>query len=71
MACRSDKWILNSGCSNHMCPHENWFCSLEEVDGGVVLMGNDSAYRPKGIGRIRLKMHDGSIKVLLDVRYVP
>ena len=34
-------------------------------------MGRDSAYRTKGIRRIRLKIRDGSIKVLSDVQYVP
>ena len=34
-------------------------------------MGNDQACRTKGIGTIRLKMHDGTIRILEDVRYVP
>ena len=34
-------------------------------------MGNDSACKTKGIGKIRLKMHDGAVRVLTDVRYVP
>ena len=34
-------------------------------------MGNDDACQTKGIGTIRLKMHDGTIRQLTDVRYVP
>ena len=34
-------------------------------------MGNDSACKTKGIGKIHLKMHDGAVRVLTDVRYVP
>ena len=27
----SDKWILDSGCSYHMCPNRHWFSSFEEL----------------------------------------
>lgn len=67
----SDEWILDFGCSYHMCPNKQWFSSFREFDGGVVLMGNDQDCRTKGIGTIRLKMHDGAIRILEDVRYVP
>ena len=67
----SDRWILDSGCSYHMCPNRQWFSSFQELDGGVVLMGNDNTCQTKGIGTVRLKMHDGTIRRLTDVRYVP
>ena len=67
----SDRWILDSGCSYHMCPNRHWFSSLEELDGGVVVMGNNNTCQTKGIGMIRLKMHDGTTKHLTEVRYVP
>lgn len=38
---QSDEWIIDSGCSYHTCPNKQWFSSLREFDGGVVLMGND------------------------------
>ncbi|KAL8521619.1 hypothetical protein ACS0TY_011948 [Phlomoides rotata] len=37
----NDEWVLDSGCSFHMCPNECWFRDLEKVDGGSVLLGND------------------------------
>ncbi|KAI9180602.1 hypothetical protein LWI28_006414 [Acer negundo] len=54
-----------------MCPNKQWFSSFQELDGGVVLMGNDNTCQTKGIGTVRLKMHDGTIRRLTDVRYVP
>ncbi|GFS31987.1 SNF7 family protein [Actinidia rufa] len=45
--------------------------SFDEFDGRVVLMGNGNACKMMGIGTIRLKMYNGTIKVLTDVRYVP
>ncbi|KAJ8899013.1 hypothetical protein K2173_008836 [Erythroxylum novogranatense] len=44
---------------------------FQELDGGVVLMGNNNACKTKGIGKICLKMHDGTVRELSDVRYVP
>ena len=67
----SQEWILDSGCSYHMCPNREWFSSFKELDGGAVLMGNDHACQTKGIGKIRLKLHSGIVRVLEDVRYVP
>ncbi|KAK5803675.1 hypothetical protein PVK06_031324 [Gossypium arboreum] len=71
MACQTDEWILDSGCTYHMCPNKDWFSSLKELEGGIVLMGNDSACKTMGVGTVQLKNHDGSIQVLTDVRYVP
>ncbi|CAL9028580.1 unnamed protein product, partial [Prunus brigantina] len=67
----SKEWMLDSGCTYHMCPIREWFSSFEELDGGVVLMGNNNACKTQGIGKICLKMHDGTVRELSDVRYVP
>ena len=34
-------------------------------------MGNDNTYKIAGIGSIKLRSHDGSTRILRDVRYVP
>lgn len=54
-----------------MCPNRDWLSSFEELDDGTVFMGNDNASKTKGIDKIRLKLHDGTIRVLRDVQYVP
>ena len=64
-------WVLDSGCSFHMCPNKNLFTNYETCDGGIVVMGNDSSCRVVGRGLIRLKMFDGMIKELRDVKHVP
>ena len=35
-----DEWILDSGCTYHMCPHKEWVFNFEEVDGGAIYMGS-------------------------------
>ncbi|KAG8483273.1 hypothetical protein CXB51_022363 [Gossypium anomalum] len=67
----TSEWILDSGCSFHMCPNREWFSTYSSVEGGVVRMGNDSSSKVIGIGTVKIKMHDGTIKTLSDVRYVP
>ena len=46
------------------------FLDFKEFNGGVVYMGNDSTCKMMGIGSIQIKMFDGVIRKLNDVRYV-
>ncbi|KAG8492047.1 hypothetical protein CXB51_015709 [Gossypium anomalum] len=65
------EWILDSGYSFHMCPNREWFSTYSSVEGGVVRMGNDSSSKVIGIGTIKIRIHDETIRTLSDVRYVP
>ena len=62
---------LDSGCTYHICPHKELFFKFKEVDGGVVYMGSGDVSYITRMGSIRLRNHDGSIRVLTDVWYVP
>ena len=63
-------WLLDSGASNHTCLHRHWFITYQSIDDGVVYMGNDISSKVVGIGSIRIKMFDGTVKILTDVRHV-
>lgn len=63
--------MLDSGASHHMCPNRKWFTTYQNTDGGTVLMGNNYACRIMGYGTIRIKMHDGAVRTLRNVRHVP
>ncbi|RVW58895.1 Retrovirus-related Pol polyprotein from transposon TNT 1-94 [Vitis vinifera] len=67
----SKEWILDSGCSFHMCPIKAWFEDFKEADGGYVLLGNNKHYKILGTGTVRIKHYDGIERVLEDVRYIP
>ncbi|XP_075108699.1 uncharacterized protein LOC142180384 [Nicotiana tabacum] len=41
------------------------------AEGGVILMGNNAACKVIGKGTVRIKMHDGVVRTLTDVRHVP
>lgn len=61
--------VLDSGCSFHMCPHKNWFASYKSCDGAQVLLRNNKSCKVT-IGSIKLKLADGTERVLRDVRLV-
>jgi hypothetical protein len=53
-----------------MSPKKDWFTTYESANGGLVFMGNDVAYRIVGIGTIRIRMHDGIVRTLKNVRHI-
>ncbi|KAG8489614.1 hypothetical protein CXB51_017589 [Gossypium anomalum] len=67
----SEEWILDSGCTFHMSPNRDWFTHYETVSEGVVLMGNNASCKIAGVGTIKVKMFDGVVRTLSDVRHVP
>ncbi|KAG8500910.1 hypothetical protein CXB51_002999 [Gossypium anomalum] len=67
----TSEWILDLGCSFHMCPNREWFSTYSSVEGEVVRMGNDSSSKVIGISTVKIRIHDGTIMTLSDVRYVP
>ncbi|KAH9670687.1 retrovirus-related pol polyprotein from transposon TNT 1-94-like protein [Citrus sinensis] len=48
-----------------------WFTKFRNLESGAVMMGNDQPCRTMGIGIIRLKMFDGMVRELKEVRFVP
>ena len=67
----TDEWLCDSACSFHMCFRKEWFFNFTELDGGVVYLADNQPCKIAGIGSISLKNHDGSTRVLTDVRYIP
>ncbi|KAG8498600.1 hypothetical protein CXB51_004852 [Gossypium anomalum] len=66
----SEEWILDSGCTFHMSPNRDWFTTYETVSEGVVLMRNNASCKIAGVGTIKVKMFDGVVRTLSDVRHV-
>ena len=66
-----EDWILDSSCMFHMCLNRDWFSTYETVFKGVVLMGNNASCKIASNGTVRIKMFDGVVKTLGNVRHVP
>ncbi|KAE8665938.1 hypothetical protein F3Y22_tig00112523pilonHSYRG00165 [Hibiscus syriacus] len=66
----ADIWLIDSGATYHMTSRREWFHHYEHVSGGSVYSYNDHALDIVGVETIKLKMYDGTIKVVRDVRHV-
>ncbi|KAF3671488.1 hypothetical protein FXO37_08023 [Capsicum annuum] len=71
ISCSNYEWILDSACSFHMCPNKDLLTTYDLVEGGFVLVGNNVACKIIGKGTVRIKMQDGIVKTLINVRCVP
>lgn len=64
------EWVLDSGCTFHMCPNKEYFSEFVELSEGQIQMGNDMSCLIKGIGKIKLSMNNYILE-LDNCRYVP
>ena len=53
-----------------ICVPREMFLDFKKFNGGVVYMGNDSTCKMMRIGAVQIKLFDGVIRKLNDVRYV-
>ncbi|KAG8497256.1 hypothetical protein CXB51_008476 [Gossypium anomalum] len=67
----SEEWILDSGCTFHMSPNQDWFTTYEIVSEGVVLIRNNASCKIASVGTINVRMLDGVVRTLSDIRHVP
>ena len=65
------KWVLDIGATYHVCPNKNFFSSFEKLDGCFSIIGDDHSCKVEGICTIYVKMFDGIVWELKEVRYIP
>ena len=65
-----ENWILDFGYTFHMTPNQDRLSTYELVHKGAVLMGNNASCKVAGIGIIHIKMFDGVVLTLSDVKHV-
>jgi len=67
-----DEWILDSTTSFHIYINRDWFVTYDSLQGGgSVRLGDDSQRDIVGIGSIQIRMHDGIVRTLTNVRHIP
>ena len=54
-----------------MCPNRVWFSIFEKLDRCYTIIGDDHPCNIEGMGTVRIKMKDGIVRELKEVRYVP
>jgi len=65
-------WYVDSGASNHMTSHGEWFKDIKDLKTlGFVETGDDITHLITQIGKVPLSMQDGQTKYLKDLLHVP
>ena len=68
----ADDWYIDSGASNHMTAHAEWFTTLEPVKAlSYVFTGDDSQHEITHMGNVPVQLSAGDIKALGEVLHVP
>jgi hypothetical protein len=68
----SEVWYIDNGASSHMINHKHYFNNLSEKEFGFeILLGDDYAYHPKGVGTVRFEREFGKPLYLSGILYVP
>ena len=71
-SCKEDVWYVDSGASNHMTSHGEWFKVMKDPKKpGYVETGDDTTHPIAHVGDVPLSMQDGKVKYLADVLHVP
>ena len=60
---------MDSGCTWHKTPKKDLFEELCD-HGGSVFLGNNKACKIADVRSVRFKLHDESMRLLTEVRYV-
>ena len=67
----NEVWYVDSGVSNHMKSHKEWFLYLEKpMQPGVVATGDDTPHPIANVGEVPLS-HVGQKGKLMNVLHVP
>ncbi len=65
-------WYVDSGASNHMTHHGEWFKDVKNLEKPCyVETGDDTAHPIAHIRNVPLAMQDGKIKYFSNVLHVP
>jgi hypothetical protein len=66
-----DSWLLDSACLFHVTSNRDWFDTYRSINSSIDTLGNGAHCQNTGNGNIKIKMFDGAVRTLCDVRHVP
>ena len=65
-------WFVDSGASNHMTSHDEWFSDVKNLEKlGYVETGDDTTHPIAQISKVPMAMQNVRTKYVLDVLHVP
>ena len=60
---KNKRWLLDSGCSNHMSPEKEIFCNIDSSINTPVKLGNGQLVESKGMGSISIQTEHGTSQI--------
>jgi len=66
----ADTWLIDSGCTHHLCNDAGMFKTLDESYKSRVKVGNGEFLEVKGRGSVNVQTISG-IKIIPDVLFIP
>lgn len=67
----TDRWILDSGATSHICNRRNLFTTINQRQNEQLKMANSGTSTIDGVGAVDFEKLDGSIVTLSRVLHVP
>uniref|UniRef100_A0A0C9QD48 POLX_0 protein n=1 Tax=Fopius arisanus TaxID=64838 RepID=A0A0C9QD48_9HYME len=64
----SDKWILDSGCTAHVCGDEEYFDWIDRTIGGRLNLASNDSSQVKGRGTVRLPVASDQGRKVIELR---
>ncbi|XP_028189031.1 uncharacterized protein LOC114375447 [Glycine soja] len=64
-------WYLDTGCSNHMIGHREWFVNIDDKVKSKIKFADNSSVIAEGIRKVMIQRKDGQHSFINDVLYVP
>jgi len=64
-------WYLDTGCSNHMIGHREWFVNIDDKVKNKIKFADNSSVTTEDIGKVMIQRKDGQHSFINDVLYVP
>jgi len=65
------EWVLDTGSTYNICPRRELLASFEELDGGLMSMRDNHTCQLISKDIVRIKVYDGTMRELKEVRYIP
>ena len=65
------EWVVDSGCTIHMCPYEEYFESISPSYNSYVIVGDGKKVPIKGQGTVWLQTNEGHTLPMHDVQFCP
>lgn len=64
-------FLIHAAHTTCVLINNDWFVTYKALDRGKVLLGNNKARKIVGVGTIKIKIFDGTMRMLTNVRHIP